>query len=103
MIVSILLSIAVSYIAIHMIRDVPYHQVLLTVTSVNLFVLLHMWALNFVALLYSSCFGGDKATSGSNEDIQDESRRPSNSDSDIGQNVNTQHVVNPTVTRTRTR
>lgn len=50
-IAGIFLSVAVSYIAIYMIRDVPYHQALLTVTAVNLFISLHIWVVNLIALI----------------------------------------------------
>ncbi|ODM96169.1 hypothetical protein Ocin01_10509 [Orchesella cincta] len=77
-IVSVLLSIAVAFIAINMIRDVPYHQILLTVTAVNLFILVHIWIINSIAIVNTMCCGGDKSETSSAENIvQEDTRRPS--------------------------
>ncbi|CAL8126404.1 unnamed protein product [Orchesella dallaii] len=78
LIVSVLLSVAVPFIAINMVRDVPYHQILLTVTAVNLFILAHIWIINFIAVVNTMCCGGEKSQTSSAENIvQGETRRAS--------------------------
>lgn len=78
---SVFLSVAVSYIAIYMIRDVPYHQVLLTVTAVNLFITIHIWTVNLIALIYTKYFEEMEFDNSSVENIQTASQSRRNSES----------------------
>lgn len=78
---SVFLSVAVCYIAIYMIRDVPYHQVLLTVTAVNLFITIHIWTVNLIALIYTKYFEEMESDNSSVENIQTASQSRRNSES----------------------
>ncbi len=105
LIASVFLSVACSYIAIYMIRDVPYHQVLLTVTAVNLFITIHIWTVNLIALIYTKYFKKTESDNSSVENIQTtpQSRRNSESSPQTPTSAtqpNTQSSNNGTATTT---